>query len=134
MAKRRRKKPNIPQAALDHARQEVNEPDQPASSNEEEATPDQPTEVEAVSKSTIEEKPKPRRRRRSLQSAQLENRKNQGELDGEYVADMLANPTKIVTEEELKQDYGYVIQDLRNMGILAAVLFVALVGISLIVL
>ena len=76
----------------------------------------------------------PPRRRRALQSAQLERRKDAGTLDGEYVAERLANPTKIVTEDDLRADYGFVIKDLRNMGILAAALFVALVLFSLVLL
>lgn len=130
MAKRRRKKPNIPQAALEHARQESNvdeTPDQPEA--ESEAVKDVP---KAELKSTTENKP--RRRRRTVQSAKLEKRKSEGALDSEYVAEMLANPTKVVTEEELHEDYAYVIRDLRNMGILAAVLFVALIGIALVIL
>ena len=127
MAKRRRKKPNIPQAAMEHARQEAGI----------EETPDSPEEESAEEESTSSvksEAPKPRRRRRSVQAAQLDKRKNQGNLDAEYIADMLENPTKIVTEEELQEDYAYVIRDLRNMGVLAAVLFVFLIGISLVVL
>ena len=43
---------------------------------------------------------------------------------------MLANPTKFVTEEELREDYRHVITDLRNMGMLAAVLMIALVALA----
>jgi len=48
-------------------------------------------------------------------------------LDSATIAELLANPTKFVTEEELRDEYTYVLQDLRGMGILAGVLFVALV-------
>jgi len=135
MAKRRRKKPNIPQSALEQARQDANEDDvssQSGSKVESEAGNE-------VAQSTVTNPAtvgisKASRRRRSVQTAQLEKRKNQGSLDAEYVAEMLANPTKVVTEEDLHADYGFVITDLRNMGILATVLFVALVGISLVIL
>ena len=50
------------------------------------------------------------------------------------IADLLANPTKVVTEDDLRADYGFVIKDLRNMGILAAGLFVALIVVSLVLL
>ena len=43
---------------------------------------------------------------------------------------MLANPTKFVTEDELRGQYNYVLADLRNMGILAAALLVALIVIA----
>lgn len=57
-------------------------------------------------------------------------RSKRGELDGEQIAHLLANPTKIVSEEELHEEYGYVLRDLRNMGILAATLFVVLVMLA----
>lgn len=119
MAKRRRKKPNISQAVLDQARQGVAETTAADAGSE----PDAPTATKA-----------PPRRRRALQAAQLERRKDAGALDGEYVADLLANPTKVVTEDDLRADYGFVIRDLRNMGILAAGLFIALVIVSLVLL
>ena len=120
MAKRRRKKPNISQTVLDQARQGVAES----------SAPDAAPEQDAPSSATKA----PPRRRRALQSAQLERRKDAGTLDGEYVAELLANPTKVVTEDDLRADYGFVIRDLRNMGILAAGLFIALVIFSLVLL
>ena len=123
MAKRRRKKPNISQTVLDQARQGVAES----------SAPDAAPEQDAPSSATNATKAPPRRRR-ALQSAQLERRKDAGTLDGEYVAELLANPTKVVTEDDLRADYGFVIRDLRNMGILAAGLFIALVIFSLVLL
>lgn len=118
MAKRRRKKPNISQTVLDQARQGAVESSASEAGTEREAAP-------------TSEKKAPPRRRRALQAAQLERRKDAGTLDGEYVAELLANPTKIVTEDDLRADYGFVIRDLRNMGLLAAGLFIALVIVSL---
>ena len=126
MAKRRRKKPNISKAVLEQARQ---------------GTVDQGGEDEAPAESSApateaaaSAAPRARRRRRDLQATQLERRKGEGNLDAEYVADLLANPTKVVSEEDLRADYGFVIKDLRNMGILAACLFVALVIVALVLL
>lgn len=48
-------------------------------------------------------------------------------LSSEKVAELLENPTKIVTEAELRQQYSYVERDLRNMGVLALGLVVFLV-------
>ena len=121
MAKRRRRKPNISQTVLDQARQGAEEP----------GAPDNAAEPNAAPPSA---KAAPPRRRRALQAAQLERRKDAGALDGEYVAELLANPTKVVTEDDLRADYGFVIRDLRNMGILAAGLFIALVIVSLVLL
>ena len=130
MAKRRRKKPNIPKAALEHARQEAEIDESNGSTDE--AVPT--SQEEKTVQTATEDKPKPRRRRRDLQTAKLDKRKAEGALDAEYVAELLENPTKVVTEEELRQDYAYVLRDLRSMGILAAVLFIALIGIALVVL
>ncbi len=121
MAKRRRRKPNISQAALDQARQGA-----PTPAPRADASPATPAPTPA-------QPPRPRRRR-ALQSAQLERRKDQGALDADYVAELLSNPTKIVSEDDLRADYGFVIRDLRNMGILAAALFVALIIAALVLL
>ncbi|GAB4332481.1 MAG: hypothetical protein Kow00117_16990 [Phototrophicales bacterium] len=48
----------------------------------------------------------------------------------EMIENMLANPTKVVTEAEFRQEYGHVIVDIRNMFALAGVLMVALVIIA----
>ena len=126
MAKRRRRKPNISKAALEQARQAVGD-----SETESRSTADAPPKQERPPAAAV---PKPRRRRRDLQNVQLNKGQSEGQLDAEYVAELLANPTKVVTEEDLRTDYSFVISDLRNMGMLAAVLFAALVAISLLVL
>ena len=126
MAKRRRRKPNISQAVLEQARQGVvDEGHADAASTRASDSPAADTPAAAK---------QPPRRRRALQAAQLERRKDEGALEGEYVAELLANPTKVVTEDDLRADYGFVIKDLRNMGILAAGLFIALIIISLVLL
>ncbi|MDE2818121.1 MAG: hypothetical protein OXI40_00140 [Chloroflexota bacterium] len=130
MAKRRRKKPNISKAVLEQARQTA--AGEEAIASETKATAQETAAVDVAA--TAAAPRRQRRRRRDLQAVQLERRKDEGALDAEYVADLLANPTKEVSEEELRADYGFVIKDLRNMGILAAGLFVALVLISLLVL
>ena len=126
MAKRRRKKPNISKAVLEQARQGAVDQGQESATPAE--APDANAEAAAVPA------PRARRRRRELQAAKLERRKDEGGLDAEAVADLLANPTREVSEEQLRADYGFVIKDLRNMGILAAALFVALVATALVIL
>lgn len=125
MAKRRRRKPNISQTVLEQARQGAVDEGSAA------ASPAAPSSVSAAATPTPKQPP---RRRRALQSAQLERRKDEGALDAEYVAELLANPTKVVTEDDLRADYGFVIKDLRNMGILAACLFIALIIVSFVLL
>lgn len=51
-------------------------------------------------------------------------------LDAETIADLLTNPTRIVSEEEMRAEYNYVLADLRSMGLLAAVLFVTLIVLA----
>lgn len=126
MAKRRRKKPNISQTVLDQARQGV--------IDEGSAAPAADSSASAPATPTAAAPKLPPRRRRALQAAQLERRKDEGALEAEYIADLLANPTKVVTEDDLRADYGFVIKDLRNMGMLAAGLFIALIIVSLVLL
>lgn len=49
------------------------------------------------------------------------------ELPPELVNEMLLNPTKVVTEDQLRNEYGYVLADIRSMALLAAGLVVLLV-------
>jgi hypothetical protein len=44
----------------------------------------------------------------------------------EIVANMLEHPTITVTEDQLRQEYGFVVNDLRSMGLTAIGLIVAL--------
>lgn len=127
MAKRRRRKPNISQTVLEQARQGV------VDQGSADAAPTRESSDPAPAAGTAMPK-QPPRRRRALQAAQLERRKDEGALEAEYVAELLANPTKVVTEDDLRADYGFVIKDLRNMGILAAGLFIALIIVSLVLL
>ena len=58
----------------------------------------------------------------SLTTAKSQN----SALDQTKIADILAHPTKEVSEQELRQAYTYVVNDLRSMGLLAASLMVLL--------
>lgn len=125
MAKRRRRKPNISKTVLEQARQGVVD-----EGGVEAVKARRP----AAAPATDPPPKQPPRRRRALQSAQLERRKDEGALDADFVAELLANPTKTVTEDDLRADYGFVLKDLRNMGILAACLFIALIIVSIVLL
>ncbi|MCC6615024.1 MAG: hypothetical protein IT320_16220 [Anaerolineae bacterium] len=50
----------------------------------------------------------------------------------DVVNDMLNHPTKIVTEDQLRSEYGYVMADIRNMFLLALGLIVLLVVLALV--
>jgi hypothetical protein len=66
-------------------------------------------------------------------SAQLNTSKKRGETDQDKIKYLLENPTKIVSEAELRQEYFHVLIDLRNMGLLAAVLIAILVILAQII-
>ena len=53
-------------------------------------------------------------------------------LTADEISEILANPTKVVTEAELHQQYGYVLRDLRNMGVFAASSFLFLIILAVI--
>ncbi|MAU10401.1 MAG: hypothetical protein CL607_11305 [Anaerolineaceae bacterium] len=129
MSKRRKKgnKPNIPQATLDRARQQAGLPvEEPVEEIEEE-----PVKAQAAPKSPSKPKdtrPARRTRARSTGSVQLDTRKKRrSEPETYQIEDALAHPTVFPDNEDLQAEYGFVLRDLRNMFLLAAVLMVALV-------
>lgn len=136
MSKRRNreKQPNLPKATLDRAREQaglpVENPEPVAALPAEKpiAAPKPAAEVPMTST----EKPKTAAasataRRRKISAAQLERSQKRGENTYEMVEYLLENPTKEVTEAQLREEYGYVLRDLRNMGVLAALLVLALI-------
>ena len=63
--------------------------------------------------------------------SQSSRRESKGEAyRAEVVADLLKNPTRTVTEEALREEYSYVLTDIRSMGILAAALIAALIVLA----
>lgn len=127
MAKRRRKgnKPNLPDNVLARARKNAGIEDTP----ETEASDDNGSDVsEAVEE--VASVGQRAARRRGLPQAQIERSRKRGELSNEMISDVLHNPTRIVTEEELHNDYKHVLVDLRNMGILAVILIVVMMGLA----
>jgi hypothetical protein len=52
-------------------------------------------------------------------------RKDKSALTQDQIADILAHPTRQVTTEELRHDYGYVLRDIRSMFLLAGGLVIA---------
>lgn len=53
-------------------------------------------------------------------------------LTAEDISYLLANPTKLVSSEELQEQYGFVLRDLRSMGLLAAASFGVLLVLAFI--
>ena len=128
MSKRRNrnKEPNLPAATLQRAREQAGMPaDVPPAEESADAAPSLSSVLAAPADAP---KPAPRvSTRKRIEAASLERTRKRGNLDAETVEAMLANPTKIVTEAELCAEYIHVLIDLRNMGLLAAVLVGVLV-------
>lgn len=138
MSKRKNRKsstPNLPQETLERARQEAGlSPVEPRPSANEDDIDDEV--VSAADAAPSAPNPDTSRQRDMPLPPQTNRRKRKPkpltyeEMTQEEVAHALENPTKIVTEAELRIQYSYVLMDIRSMAILAAVLFVALIIIA----
>ena len=78
--------------------------------------------------------PVPGTQRRSVSTAKRLRERNEETrkkaLTSEEISQMLANPTKTVTEAELRAQYGFVLRDLRSMGVLASASFLFLIALA----
>ncbi len=143
--KNRNRKPNLPKASLERARLQAEGVDV-----DELAQQEQEAEVEAPVAPEPEPEPEPaaaaapisrqvprredrgaRRRAARTPSLTYSQRKNKEELDHDTIRQLLINPTKEVTEEELRADYGYVLNDIRNMLILTVFMVTLMVVLGL---
>ena len=140
--KSRNKTPNLPKATLERAREQaglppeaddieeadvpeaVSSPAAPVASSPAAAKPAAARSSKAANGGTNGPRRKPR-----LTAAQLERSKQRGEVDHELTEYLLENPTKVVTEEQMHDEYSFVLKDLRNMFALAAVLIVIMIGL-----
>lgn len=125
--KNRNSSPNLPQAALERARQQLAE-------EQGTSTPEPSPAPKAAVGFADTPKPTPTRtrtnRRPGTQQVQAKSGRKEDLLNPEYVRSRLENPTRFVSEEELHAEYGYVINDLRAMGMLAAALIVVLIVVG----
>lgn len=153
--KNRDRSPNIPQETLERARRQVEERgadvnDKPAASE----SAVSPVSVQTAAETNTTSAPlvatgKKRDERRAEQGVKPRNgsssarraasggelaarprRRKSEELTLAEIEDLLEHPTKMVTEEQLHAQYGYVLADLRNMGVLAAGLFIFLIVLA----
>lgn len=136
MSKRRNRKQqasNLPQEMLERARQQFDSEDDDEGEEAvvvEAKAPSPTTEPRpAASKATTPVRSRSARRP-GLQSSQSRGERKTDSSDTQYIRNRLANPTRFVTPEQLRSEYGYVIHDLRTMGILAAVLVVVMVVVE----
>ena len=133
--RRSQKTPNLPQSAIDRARRQIKgeleegEDTAPEQQVVEEVEDDMPAAQNDALDLSAPRRDRRRERARS-EPIQYSRRNKKEELTSAEVADILANPTKFVTEEELRAEYHHVIADLRSMGLLAAALMVALVVLA----
>lgn len=125
--KNRQSSPNLPKATLDRARQQAGlEPESEAP--EAEAPQAQPAAQPAAPMQAATSSVRKARKRKAA-AAQLQQARK-GNLENDVIAELLHNPTKHVSEEELHAEYGFVLRDLRNMFVLAAALMVLLVALA----
>ncbi|MCU0474745.1 MAG: hypothetical protein MUC99_01285 [Anaerolineae bacterium] len=122
-SKRKARSQRLNQELLDRARRQAFE------EVEADETPEAEPEPEPQ-ESAISAAPRPRpatnRAGRTSTAARLRARNADARkraLTPYEVAELLANPTKTVTEQELHDQYGFVLRDLRSMGLLAAASF-----------
>jgi hypothetical protein len=139
MSKRQERKPNIPQETLDRARRQVS--GEQSSGTPAAGEPAQPKPIVTRTRTTAERR-EARSERRASSSAggsprrpaaepmQFSQRRKKEALTPEEIEDLLHNPTKTVSEEQLRAEYGHVVADVRSMGMLAAVLMVLLVVLA----
>lgn len=90
----------------------------------------------AESASPASAAPSPAPVRRSVSTAKRLRERNEEArkkaLTADEITELLAHPTKIVTPEELRAQYGFVLADLRSMGLLAAASFGVLIPLALV--
>jgi hypothetical protein len=130
--KNRSSSPNLPQATLDRARQQLGvTPPQAEETELVEETVEAETEVtsEVVLAAAPSAVVRPRTTRRRTEPVQAKGGRKEN-YDMDVIKNRLEHPTRMVTESELRQDYSYVIKDLRSMGVLAAALIVAMIVIA----
>ncbi|MEO8610517.1 MAG: hypothetical protein ABI690_21650 [Chloroflexota bacterium] len=143
--KNRSSAPNIPQATLDRARQQLgvspeSEPVEPVEAVEDveaevvaEAKP-QAVKAAAVPSSRVAAQrassaSRSRTTNRRVQSAQSKGGRKE-QLGTDIVKNRLLHPTRMVSEAELREEYGYVMADLRTIAIIAVAMVVLMVVLA----
>lgn len=138
--KNRSTSPNLPQATLDRARQQI--------SGDVPATPAEPIEeaaVEAKIEPVVSSPPSPKtsgarvsssaaraRSNRRPQPAQAKGGRKEA-MGTDIVRNRLLNPTRDVTEDQLRLEYGYVMRDLRTIAIISVAMIALMVIVAQIV-
>ena len=145
MAKRRTRSssPNIPAETLERARRQAMiergelPPDpEPVASPAPVETPAPPISAVPSDAASVPRTTNPYRtttasqRRAATRARTGQGTRQPAALTQEQIAELLHNPTRTVSEDELRRDYGYVLADIRNMGALALALIVLLIALA----
>ena len=128
--KKRNSTPNLPQSTLDRARQQSGAEDNAPPADEAKQSKQQKRNGKRDAKQRESRAENRSDRRVKPETMQFSQRKKKGVLDSETIENALANPTIFVSAEQLREEYGYVISDLRGMGILAGILMVFLFALA----
>lgn len=64
--------------------------------------------------------------RRRVEPAQARAKRKE-QPDGEVIKNRLLHPTRVVTEAQLREEYGYVMKDLRTVAIISAAMVILMV-------
>jgi hypothetical protein len=152
MAKKKKRSgsPNLPQESLDQAAQDVqptaDDPEAPKAVARPAATPLNPRPVrvrasasarraeaaaQAASRGDYSMYGYDPVERREREIARIKREKEKkGQLDLSVMRERLANPTRNVTTEELANEYGYVVRDLRSIALLSGGLILLLIVLA----
>jgi hypothetical protein len=118
------------QTPLDRALEETNDAANEPDENTEPLDDTPVVQFREPPRVAVERRPRTTSRTGSRPATNARNTRKDEKHDINYIRNRLANPTRMVTEAQLKSEYGYVINDLRSMGVLAAILIAALVVIE----
>jgi len=135
-SKKRSSSPNVPQAALERARQELGgdkavKPAEPAEENPAKAQKTPLTPYVAASPKEVSARVRVRSSAsRRSETAQPRSSRSKDQPDAEIIKNRLLHPTRVVTEDQFRQEYGYVIHDLRTVAIIAAAMIVLMVVLA----
>jgi hypothetical protein len=135
--KNRSSSPNLPQATLDRARQQLSGQNPAQATEPVEETPVE-VKAEAVAPA-VSAAPKaaprtastPSRTRSSSKRTQSAQPKGaRANMDTQVIKNRLLHPTRLVTEDQLRQEYGYVMHDLRTIAVIAIAMIVLMVVLA----
>jgi hypothetical protein len=140
MSKRKNRSaaPNIPQETLERARRQAAGENVDAEAPKDfkygtETAPTTRAERRAETGTAVRKPPTPvTLTAASYPTSRLRGQRNHDELTVAEIDERLNNPDRTVSLGELQKEYGYVVADIRNMGILSLALFAFLIAAGLV--